>query len=64
MDQEKRRRIATASGSAVVVVGMLVFFFASESVAQAPIEARVVAALLAIAVMLVGLRRYFARRKF
>ena len=64
MDKEKQRKIATTSGSAVVVVGILAFFFANERTAHLPIEAQLIATLVIVAVMLVALRRYFAAHKF
>jgi membrane protein implicated in regulation of membrane protease activity len=64
LDKEKQRKIATTSGSAVVVVGILAFFFANERTAHLPIEAQLIATLVIVAVMLVALRRYFAAHKF
>lgn len=64
MNKEKQRKIATSSGSAVVVVGILAFFFANERTAHLPVEARLIATLVIIVVMLVALRRYFAAHTF
>jgi hypothetical protein len=64
LDKKKQRKIATASGSAVVVIGIPTFFFADERTAHLPIEARLIATVVIIALMLVALRRYFGAHTF
>lgn len=64
MNKEKQRKIATNSGSVVVVIGILAFFFANERTVHLPMEARLIAAVVIIVVVLIALRRYFAAHTF
>ena len=64
MDQEQLRKVATTAGSAVIVIGICLFFFANDATASIPLGIRFGAVLVAIVVALIALRVFFAKRKF
>lgn len=64
MDQEQLRKIATTTGSAVIIIGILLFFFANDATRTISLESRVIAAFVGIVACLVALRIFFAKRKF
>lgn len=64
MDQDKLRRVAINSGSATIVVGILMFFFSNDATASMPFEHRVIASLIGVISSLIALRIFFAKFKF
>lgn len=64
MDQEQLRKIATTTGSVIIVTGIMVFFFANDATRTIAIELRAVAAFVAIVACLAALRIFFVKWKF
>ncbi len=62
MENEQLRKIAVNSGSIVIVLGILLFFFANDETASMPLSSRVIAALIGIITALIALRIAFAKK--
>lgn len=63
MNEEQYRKVATNSGSAVIVVGMLYFFFLTDAASDLSFELKVIGALICISASLICLRIFFREKK-
>ncbi|MGY4515757.1 hypothetical protein [Lysobacter sp. HA18] len=63
MDDDAKRKVAVNAASAVVAVGIVMFFFANSSTASMPAQDRAIAAAVGVVVSLIAVRLYFRKRK-
>lgn len=63
MNQEQYRKVAINSGSAVIVFGLLYFFFVTDAASGLSFGLKSIAALVGISVSLICLRIFFRSDK-